>query len=131
MIKHIKKVYEIADSNIIESIKYFINFIPEYPNVEYTVEYDVFYKDNKNIKRKINILIKKEIIFDGKEFFNEYNTTVKTYIGNDKIGNHQVTYIAYDDESSGKHKDIQKDRFYNIDYIYYKINEFVEYQQEK
>lgn len=131
MIKHIKKVYEIADSNIIESIKYFINFIPEYPNVEYTVEYDVFYKDNKNIKRKINILIKKEIIFDGKEFFNEYNTTVKTYIGDNKIGNHQVTYIAYDDESSGKHKDIQKDRFYNIDYIYYKINEFVEYQQEK
>lgn len=131
MIKHIKKVYEIADSNIIESIKYFINFIPEYPNVEYTVEYDVFYKDNKNIKRKINILIKKEINFDGKEFFNKYNTTVKTYIGNNKIGNHQVTYIAYDDESSGKHKDIQKDRFYNIDYIYYKINEFVEYQQEK
>ncbi|MDU5527588.1 MAG: hypothetical protein E6053_09000 [Finegoldia magna] len=131
MIKHIKKVYEIADSNIIESIKYFINFIPEYPNVEYTVEYDVFYKDNKNIKRKINIQIKKEINFDGKEFFNKYNTTVKTYIGNNKIGNHQVTYIAYDDESSGKHKDIQKDRFYNIDYIYYKINEFVEYQQEK
>lgn len=131
MIKHIKKVYEIADSNIIESIKYFINFIPEYPNVEYTVEYDVFYKDNKNIKRKINIQIKKEINFDGKEFFNKYKTTVKTYIGNNKIGNHQVTYIAYDDESSGKHKDIQKDRFYNIDYIYYKINEFVEYQQEK
>lgn len=131
MIKHIKKVYEIADSNIIESIKYFINFIPEYPNVEYTVEYDVFYKDNKNIKRKINILIKKEINFDGKEFFNKYNTTVKTYIGNNKIGNHQVTYIAYDDESSGKHKDIQEDRFYNIDYIYYKLYEFVEYQQEK
>lgn len=131
MIKHIKKVYEIADSNIIESIKYFINFIPEYPNVEYTVEYDVFYKDNKNIKRKINILIKKEINFDGKEFFNKYNTTVKTYIANNKIGNHQVTYIAYDDESSGKHKDIQEDRFYNIDYIYYKLYEFVEYQQEK
>lgn len=131
MIKHIKKVYEIADSNIIESIKYFINFIPEYPNVEYTVEYDVFYKDNKNIKRKINILIKKEINFDGKEFFNKYNTTVKTYIGKNKIGNHQVTYIAYDDESSGKHKDIQEDRFYNIDYIYYKLYEFVEYQQEK
>lgn len=131
MIKHIKKVYEIADSNIIESIKYFINFIPEYPNVEYTVEYDVFYKDNKNIKRKINILIKKEINFDGKEFFNKYNTTVKTYIGNNKIGNHQVTYIAYDDESSGKHKNIQEDRFYNIDYIYYKLYEFVEYQQEK
>lgn len=51
MIKHIKKVYEIADSNIIESIKYFINFILEYPNIEYTVEYDVFYKDNKNIKK--------------------------------------------------------------------------------
>ncbi len=131
MIKHIKKVYEIAGNNVIESIKYFVNFIPEYPNIEYTVEYDIFYKDNKNIKRKINILIKKEIIFDGKEFFNEYNTTVKTYIGNDKIGNYQVTYIAYDDESNGKHKDAQKDRFYNIDYIYYKLYEFVEYQQEK
>lgn len=54
-----------------------------------------------------------------------------TKISKNKIGNHQVTYIAYDDESSGKHKDIQEDRFYNIDYIYYKLYEFVEYQQEK
>lgn len=120
MIKHIKKIYEIADDNVIDSIKYFVNFIPEHPNIEYTIEYDVFYKDSKNIKRKINILIKKEIVFDGKEFFNKYNTTVKTYIGKDKIDDYQVNYIAYDDESNGKHQDIQKDRFYNIDYIYYR-----------
>lgn len=130
MIKHIKKTYEIADGNIIESIKYFVNFVPEYPNIEYTIEYDVFYKDSKNIKRKINILIKKEIVFDGKEFFNKYNTTVKTYIGKDKIDDYQVNYIAYDDESGEKHKDTQKDRFYNIDYIYYRIYEFMEYQQK-
>lgn len=130
MIKHIKKIYEIADDNVINSIKYFVNFVPEYPNIEYNVEYDIFYKDSQNIKRKINILIKKEINFDGKEFFNKYETTVKTYIGDRQIGNHQAYYIAYDDESNGKHQDIQKDRLYNIDYICYKLYEFIEYQQE-
>ena len=103
---------------------------PEYPNIEYNVEYDIFYKDSQNIKRKINILIKKEINFDGKEFFNKYETTVKTYIGDRQIGNHQTYYIAYDNESNGKHQDIQKDRLYNIDYICYKLYEFIEYQQE-
>lgn len=51
MIKHIKKIYEIADDNIIDSIKYFVNFVPEYPNIEYNVEYDIFYKDSQNRKK--------------------------------------------------------------------------------
>lgn len=125
-----KKTYEAKENDVIKSVKNFINFIQEDPNVECDTTCNIYYKDKKKAKRKINIRIKKEIIFDGKEFFNKYETTVKTYIENKKIGDHYVKYMIYKNESNGKHKDIQEDRVYNIDYIYYKINEFVEYQQE-
>ncbi len=126
-----KKDYEINKDNIINDVKDFINSVQEDINSECDSKYNICYKNGKNAKRKINITIEKRINFDNKEFFNEYSIRLRTYIKNKKIDDDYIKYMIYDDESNGKHKNIRNWRLYNLNYLYDRIYEFIEYQQER
>lgn len=117
-----KKAYALKNGNIINSIKNTIDFTPD----DVVTIYDFYYTDNKNHKRKINITIQKEIEFDGEEFFNKYQTEMRTYIEDDKLDYHYIEYVSYDDESGKEFDDIKFDRQYNIDFLFYKINESID-----
>lgn len=117
------KVYEINKDNIVNDIKNIIDFTPE----DIGTVYDFIYKDNRGNERKINFIIQKELYYNGKEFFNHYNTEMRTYINNDKVDYHYAEYCSFDDEKGrdGINHMIES-RVYNIDFIFHRINEFNE-----
>ena len=115
-----QKNYKIKNENIAEQIRNIVDFMPE----EVVKMYDFHYTDKNNNERKINIDIQKRIEFNGEEFFNEYETEMRTYINGDKLNYHYIEYASYEDESDKIFDDIKQDRKYNIDFIFYMINNF-------
>lgn len=114
-------IYKIDRNKVIEEIKNYTNFIPD----QTVTIYDFYYTDEKNRERKINITIQREIAFDGKEFFNKYQTEIRTYINNDKEDYYYIEYVSYDNEDGKEFDDIRENRSYNIGFIFDEINKFI------
>lgn len=116
-----KKVYEINRNNVVEDIRKIADFTPD----EIVTIYDFTYIDKKGHERKINIAIQRNVMFDGEDFFYNYDTEVRTYINNDKEDYYYVEYSSYDDEDGEEFDDMKESRNYNIDFIFGEIDKFV------
>lgn len=116
-----KKVYEINRNNVVEDIRKIADFTPD----EIVMIYDFIYTDKKGYERKINIAIQKNVMFNGKDFFYEYQTEVRTYVNNDKEDYYYIEYKSFDDEDGKEFGDMKESRNYNIDFIFGEINKFV------